>query len=88
MDLPLTLLGFAVLNTVDVGYYGKGIYFTSNAMYGLQYAKPSEPVLLICWILPGNVYPVIERHDAPPGKTLMGYAEVYGLFGSFHLGRH
>jgi len=72
--------GFANLSSVDDGYYGKGIYFTSSAMYAYTYYSNSpEPVLIVCWILTGNVYPVIEAHNNPdPAKNLLAKPLVSG----------
>eukprot|EP01124_Arcella_intermedia_P036419 TRINITY_DN9532_c0_g1_i10.p1 TRINITY_DN9532_c0_g1~~TRINITY_DN9532_c0_g1_i10.p1 ORF type:complete len:1497 (-),score=299.56 TRINITY_DN9532_c0_g1_i10:46-4536(-) len=56
--------GFAILNTLDEGYYGQGVYFTSYANYGLQYAIGAEPAIIIAYIQPGNPYPVIEHPKA------------------------
>jgi len=54
--------GFATLSTQDDGWYGKGMYYTSSALYSLPYyATKPTPALIICWILPGNTYPVIEN---------------------------
>jgi len=54
--------GFATLSIIDAGYYGKGMYFTTSAIYTVPYfiSKPN-PSILICFILPGNPYPVIEN---------------------------
>lgn len=53
--------GFSALSSVDAGFYGRGIYFTSSAQYALPYysAKP-KPALLLCLAIPGNIYPVVE----------------------------
>jgi len=62
--------GFASLNTIDAGFYGKGIYVTSYAEYALRYAIGNNPCIIISWILPGHPYPVIEHHKGE--NTLMG----------------
>jgi len=56
--------GFAALSSLDAGYYGKGIYFTSSCLYATPYfgTKP-EPAIIICFIIPGNVRPVIENRE-------------------------
>jgi len=54
--------GFAALATLDAGYYGKGLYFTSYAKYTIPYccSKPN-PAILVCLLLPGNPFPVCEH---------------------------
>jgi len=64
---------FVALAKGDAGYYGKGLYFTTSAEYALPYfaTKPS-PTVLICFLITGNSYPVIEHPRAE--KNLMGSA--------------
>jgi len=64
--------GFVALNTLDAGYFGKGIYVTSYANYSLNYAAGAEPAIIIAYILPGNPYPVVENHRGQ--DTLLGTA--------------
>jgi len=54
--------GFATIATTDDGYYGKGIYFTSDLKYAQKYAtkKKGVPAYIIACVLPGNPYPVTE----------------------------
>jgi len=60
--LKIMVSGFASLSTLDTGYYGKGMYFTSYAIYTIPYFIPApDPCILICFILPGNPYPVVEQ---------------------------
>jgi hypothetical protein len=55
-----------VIGLIHPGYYGKGIYLTSYAVYALPYClKAKEPALLISLVFPGNIFPVIERHNVP-----------------------
>jgi len=61
--------GFGTVSTVDDGYYGKGMYFTTNAKYSKYYSK--DGVILMAFAIPGNVYPVTEIPDLP------GPAEAY-----------
>jgi len=63
--------GFSALSSFDVGFYGCGIYLTSSAQYALPYySTKSNPALLVCLAIPGNVYPVTEH---PKGEnSLMG----------------
>jgi len=62
--------GFASINTLDPGFYGKGIYVTSYAEYALRYAIGNNPCIIVAWILPGHPYPVIEHHESE--NTLKG----------------
>ncbi len=62
--------GFAVLSSLDQGWYGKGIYFTSYPIYCLSYiCSRRQPSIIISFILPGNVYPVTEHNDSPESLT-------------------
>jgi len=62
--------GFAALSTLDAGYYGKGIYFSSHALYTVPYfATSSSPVILLCLTIPGNPLPIIE-HPKSDGNFL------------------
>lgn len=56
----------------DCGWYGKGIYFTTYAMYSLPYfGTRSNPAIIISYVVPGNIFPVTE---SPNGKkSLSGY---------------
>jgi len=54
--------GFAALSSLDSGYYGAGIYFTTSAKYAVPYfATKPEPAIIISWVIVGNAYPVIEH---------------------------
>lgn len=64
--------GFAALSSIDAGFYGKGIYFTTQAMYSLPYISGQSPVIIVSWIIPGNIYPVTEHHKS--SQSLMGSA--------------
>jgi hypothetical protein len=70
--------GYAALPSQDAGWYGRGIYFTSNAEYASPYYHDkSKPCILINLVLPGNPYPVTESSDLS-GKPLMnGYQSHY-----------
>jgi len=55
--------GFAALSTTDVGYYGRGIYFTSYAQYSFPYFMSRDnPSLILAYLVVGNAYPVVEHH--------------------------
>jgi len=68
--------GFGTVAGLDDGYYGRGMYFTSDLRYANMYAEiqakkanPSGPcganVFLIAAVLPGNPYPVTEHPFLP-----------------------
>jgi len=53
--------GFGTVATLDPGFFGQGIYFTSKLSYARKYAKPAKDgslVLVISLASPGNVLPV------------------------------
>lgn len=55
--------GFATVATLDDGFFGKGIYFTSEFDYACKYSTPSEQgkVFIVAMTIPGNTYPVTEH---------------------------
>jgi len=61
----ITRNGFGTLSKTDPGFYGKGVYFTSDLGYALRYAPPLEgtgaKMLLISLVTPGNIFPVVEE---------------------------
>ena len=64
---------FAILQKLDAGFFGQGIYMTLDApycieayggeTYGLQDAVP----VLVCAVVVGNTLPVVEMPHAPDG---------------------
>lgn len=65
--------GFAALSSLDEGFFGKGIYFTTSLHYTLPYAcLKKRPAVVISYVNPGNVFPVSEDHKGP--KSLKGAA--------------
>jgi len=65
--------GFASLSLLDDGWYGRGIYFTMFQAYAIPYIITSKaPVFVVSWVLPGNVYPVVEVHTE--ADSLLGSA--------------
>jgi len=69
--------GFAALSTLDSGFYGKGMYFSTSAIYTAPYfSKYKDPAILICLTIPGNPYPVVE--DYATEKSLTGKALIPG----------
>jgi len=74
--------GFASLSQTDDGYYGKGMYFTTCANYTIDYFPEKEvAAIIICLLIPGNPYPVIEHpreSDAIRAKAIrLGYQSHY-----------
>jgi len=60
--------GFAALSTLDAGFYGKGIYFSSSCLYTVPYyGTKAVPTILICLLTLGNVRPVIESRENKKG---------------------
>jgi len=58
--------GFAALSSLDNGWYGRGIYFTTSALYALPYfATKPEPSIIVSFVIPGNPYPVTENRGDP-----------------------
>jgi hypothetical protein len=76
--------GFSALASLDAGFYGKGIYFTSSVKYAYPYFyNKNGPVVLVTLGSFGNAYPIVE---APTdvgnflGKPIMsGYQSHYVL---------
>jgi len=78
--------GFVALSKLDSGYYGKGIYFTTSVEYALPYfATKSKPTVIICLVISGNAYPVIE-HPHYDG-SFMGTAMTPGYHSHYVLTR-
>jgi len=76
--LSICETGFASLGIVDKGWYGKGIYFTSSAVYAAPYfGTKKKPAIIIAYIVPGNPYPVSEHPFN--NKSLIGSAMQDGV---------
>ena len=76
--------GFATLSSVDQGWYGKGMYFTSYASYCIPYIScKKDPCVIIAWVIPGNIYPVLEQHTS--ANNLVGCALKNGYQSHFVL---
>lgn len=79
--------GFCALASLDAGYYGKGIYFTSSALYArTYYLNKDDPCLIIALGIFGNAYPIIENpndNNSMLGRPIMsGYQSHYVLTGA------
>jgi len=63
--------GFANLSSLDAGFFGSGIYFSTFVMYTLPYFGSKKfPSVILSYVVPGNTYPVKEHHRAE--DSLMG----------------
>jgi len=80
--------GFVALAKLDSGYYGKGIYFTTSAEYGLPYyATKVKPTVIISLVVSGNAYPVIEHPRLSKKNSFMGAAFMPGYNSHYVLTR-
>jgi len=71
--------GFTTVATVDDGFYGRGIYFTSSFDYSTFYSRNANKgtkkvFIIVALLLPGNPYPVIESPISP--KSLKGKGPI------------
>jgi len=62
--------GYRYSGVNDLGYFGKGLYFTEEAAYASLYSK-EEGVLLLNWIVTRSTYPVIHEDQ----EKLLGKAK-------------
>jgi len=55
--------GFALIPNIDEGYYGKGIYFTSDIDYASFFSSSTErgKIMLVAMVAPGNPFPISEH---------------------------
>ena len=75
--------GFATVATLDAGWYGKGIYFTSNLEYARHYSQLALSnstgtfhFVILSLVSPGNPFPVIEHPEMD--ENLLGSSVVDG----------
>lgn len=78
--------GFGIVASVDDGFYGQGIYFTSKVSYAMTYTVFYErPVLVLSLVNPGNPFPVTEEPSKPGNltgaKCKLGYQSHYCVTG-------
>lgn len=67
----IALTSFASLNSLDSGYFAKGIYTSCNLCYCLPYcASKRNPSILLSYAVLGHIFPVDENHKGE--KSLMG----------------
>ena len=69
--------GFGTVATLDPGWYGQGIYFTSRMAYASRYARPARDgslLFMVSVVIPGNVLPITETpYTKPPLVNPAGY---------------
>jgi len=68
--------GFGTVATLDDGFFGQGIYFTSKLNYARRYSKPAKDgslVLVISLAAPGNVLPISADPLLNKIKNPQGY---------------
>ena len=55
--------GFGTTATLDDGYFGRGIYFTSSMEYAAKYTNSTKrgKVFLLSLVITGNTFPVTEH---------------------------
>ena len=84
-DRPLEL----ELASLDAGWYSQGLYFTFELEYAVdQYGQPDDDghiAVLVCNVVVGNMYPVIESpHSGEPaslkGKPPVPKYDAHGVF--------
>jgi hypothetical protein len=67
-----------------IGWFGKGIYFTSNPEYALRYSQ-RPTCLMMCYVILQNPYPVI--FDDASNSTALGL-KLYGRANYKNYGCH
>ena len=69
--------GFGTVATLDPGWYGQGIYFTSKMSYASVYArevKDGSQVFIVSVVVPGNALPITENpHIVRPTPNPTGF---------------
>lgn len=75
MDIAESILkgNFAKLSKLDEGYIGSGIYFTLDVHYafeeyGVNNFGLKEVPIVVCAVVIGNPFPVVECHMCPSGS--------------------
>jgi len=71
------------LASLDEGWYGRGIYFTSSAKYAIPYyGTKKEPAVLIALVIPGSIFPVTEGKSS---KTSLQGSSLKAGYGSHYV---
>ena len=85
--------GFAVLSQLDAGFFGQGIYLTLDAEYciseyGVNVYQQTVVPLLVCAVVIGNAFPVVEMPCVPtPPDGAPADAPTGGYLGSAIVGK-
>ena len=88
--LPQVLLGnFAVLQKLDAGYFGQGIYLTMDpeyaiAEYGRRVFGLTRVPLLVCVVVVGNMLPVMPLRSNPTPGVMRSHGRVAQVVESPH----
>jgi len=65
--------GFTTVASLDSGYYGQGMYFSTSISYTIPYfVGKKTPCILLCFAMPGNVFPVSECPKGDAATALLG----------------
>ena len=77
----ILLSGFAILQRLDDGWFGQGIYLMTDARYAIdEYGQGFLVLLLVCAVLISNMFPVIEllyESDGFLGKAIVSKADTH-----------
>jgi hypothetical protein len=88
--VPQVLLGnFAVLQTVDAGFFGQGIYLTTDPEYAIEeYGRGvfglARVPLLVCVVVVGNYLPVTPSQLQPDRSVVCSHGLVVQVVESPH----
>ena len=82
--LQICKTGFAKLASLDAGFFSMGLYFSFELdyivpQYGIGEGKVDADgcvTVLVCNVVVGNLYPVIENPHGPKEQSLKGKAQV------------
>jgi len=78
--------GFANLATMDAGWFGKGIYFTTHPKYALKYCENmADPCLVLCYIILFNPYPVVWEDAKSQSDMLLAGKANHQNFGCHYV---
>ena len=93
-EVARSILGgnFAILASLDDGYFGQGIYVTLDAEYAIEeYGRRQHGqdcvALLVCAIIVGSAYPVVEMPNGPGGflgRALVPKADAHVAVVGWH----
>ena len=83
--------GLVITGGTDAFFFGLGVYSSAQAEYACRYATnefSSDPtalislhsscIVLLCWTVVGNVYPITRAADYDPGQTHSNFYDATG----------